>query len=143
MPKRGQTCKCGRHTWNGKCWELTISKEGWTKHCQKCHKFVPDDHALCDFHLREKYGLLDKTIYSLRLYPEDAVLVSLRDAEKRHRSSTEVLSSALLAAQKSERKLLEACKAALTALMMIWRHDACVNRARAILGQAMAKVMDK
>lgn len=22
MPKRGQTCKCGRHTWNGKRWEL-------------------------------------------------------------------------------------------------------------------------
>ncbi len=63
----------------------------WTKHCQKCHNFIPDDHTLCDFHLREKYGLLDKGTHdtsdrwdAFRLYPEDAVLAALRAAEKRH-----------------------------------------------------------
>ena len=27
MPKRGQTCKCGHHVWNGKRWELAVKKE--------------------------------------------------------------------------------------------------------------------
>ena len=54
-----------------------------TKHCQKCHNFVPDDHVLCDFHLREKYGLLGEAIMD-RLYPEDAVLAALRAAERCH-----------------------------------------------------------
>lgn len=58
----------------------------WTKHCQKCHNFVPDDHTLCDFHLLEKHGLAWEGIYVEgwnKLFPEDVVLAALRAVERR------------------------------------------------------------
>lgn len=60
----------------------------YTKHCQKCHNFVPDDHALCDFHLLEKHGLAWEGVclegWDTTLYPEDVVLAALRAAERCH-----------------------------------------------------------
>ena len=62
-------------------------QQKWTKHCQKCHSTIPDDHVLCDFHLREKYGLLEKGVFFYSrgtLYPKDVVLAALRTAEQCH-----------------------------------------------------------
>lgn len=64
--------------------------EVWTKQCRwkDCHNYIPDNWELCNFHLREKYNLLDKGVYSptdcwseFRLYPEDVVYEALRRAE--------------------------------------------------------------
>ena len=62
--------------------------------------------------------------------------------------TAKVLADTLLAAQKSERELLEACEAALDAIILsqgelFWRRDACINDAQSILEQAIAKVLDK
>lgn len=59
-----------------------------TKRCQKCLNWIPDEYTLCNFHLREKHGLLGEAItpdpYFDRLYPEDVVLAALRAAERGH-----------------------------------------------------------
>lgn len=64
--------------------------EKWTKQCQTedCNKYIPDNQKLCNFHLREKYDLLDKGLYdssdrwsAFRLYSEDVVYAALRKAE--------------------------------------------------------------
>lgn len=99
MPKRGQKCRCGRHVWNGYVWKLIVPDDApppkasekptvsENKHCAKCSNFIPDDHALCDFHLREKYNLQWEGVYLEgwdRLYPEDVVLAALRAVERSH-----------------------------------------------------------
>lgn len=60
--------------------------EVWAKQCraENCHNYIPDNWELCDFHLRERYGLLGEAVtdnsYFDRLYPEDIVLEALRKA---------------------------------------------------------------
>ena len=103
---------------------------------------------LCDFQLREKYGLLGKAIRTVSLhyrqYPEDAVLAALRAAEKRRNEEVAVLATMLKVALESKRQLLGACEAALAVLgysrgKMAWRADACVSDAQSILDRAIAK----
>ena len=104
--------------------------EKWTKRCQKCLNWIPDEHTLCNFHLREKYNLVGEAIigadhrWRYSLYTEDVVLAALRAAEQ------------------SKRQLLEACKAALDALA--WSQDdhrdwliGYINDAQGVLEQAM------